>query len=230
MARFTACLLMVLALSGCGGSGPREQATTTAYYLRDGKVAAARVDVPSSKAVARAALEALFRRPPDGFETELPQISDFDLSIGQGTAELSLSEDARLSKLARAEIVYTLTQFPTVKRVSLNGTPIGTRADYEDETPIILVELPAPGDRVVSPIDVRGTANTFEATLQLRLLQNGNELYEHFVTATSGTGQRGTFAWRVPFDAKGAATLEAFEYSAADGSEIHKVRIPIVLG
>jgi hypothetical protein len=67
----------------------------------------------------------------------------------------------------------------------------------------------------------------FEATLQLRVVQSGKNVYEHFVTATSGSGERGTFSWEIPVSITGPATLEAFEYSAEDGSEIHKVAIPI---
>jgi germination protein M len=233
---------LALAAAGCGGdssssdttappsTAPVEKMTVTAYFLSDGRVSPAHVRVPETRGVARASLQALLAGPPAGFETELPKdVEGFDISIDAGTAGLSLRPPAELTAAARAEIVYTLTQFPTVQRVRIGGEPAVTRADFEDQTPAILVESPVAGDSVTSPLRVAGTANTFEATLQLRLVQSGTKLYEQFVTATSGNGQRGTFQWQIPFDATGAATLEAFEYSAADGSEIHKVRIPIRL-
>jgi len=234
--------VVALAASGCGGdsssetttappsTAPTERMTVTAYFLRDGVVAPAHVRVPRTRGVARAALEALLAEPPAGFETELPEeVEGFDVAIEGGTADLSLRPAVELTPAARAELVYTLTQFPTVSRVRIGDEPAVTRRDFEEQTPIILVEAPVSGDVVTSPLRVSGTADTFEATLQLRLVQNGTKLYEHFVTATSGSGQRGTFEWEIPYEATGPATLEAFEYSAADGSEIHKVRIPIRL-
>jgi hypothetical protein len=232
---------LAFAAAGCGGDSSSsdttppptaavEKMTVTAYFLSDGRVAPAHVRVAETRGVARASLQALLAGPPAGFETELPaDVEDFDISIDAGTAGLSLRPAAELTPAARAEIVYTLTQFPTVQRVRIGGEPAVTRADFEDQTPAILIETPVAGDPVTSPLRVAGTANTFEATLQLRLVQSGRKLYENFVTATSGSGQRGTFEWQIPFDATGAATLEAFEYSAADGSEIHMVRIPIRL-
>jgi hypothetical protein len=53
----------------------------------------------------------------------------------------------------------------------------------------------------------------------------------HFVTATSGSGTRGTFDFTVPFEApNGLGKLVVFELSAADGSRIHQVEIPLTLG
>ena len=241
--RIVVLTLLPLVLAACGGgsssstptgsattTAPRERMTLTAYFLRDGRVAPVHVRVERTKAVASAALRALFADPPAGLETDIPAgIDSFDLAIAGGTAALSLVSTGDLTRPARAQIVYTLTQFPTIERVRIGDAGATTRSDYEDETPIILVETPAPGDKVSSPIHVAGTANTFEATLQLRVVQNGRKLYEHFVTATSGSGQRGTFAWDIPIDATGPATLVAFEYSAKDGSEIHKVEIPVTL-
>ena len=55
-------------------------------------------------------------------------------------------------------------------------------------------------------------------------------LSHHFVTATSGTGTRGTFDFTIPFEApNGLGKLVVFERSAADGSRIHEVEIPLTL-
>jgi hypothetical protein len=107
------------------------------------------------------------------------------------------------------------------------------RADYEDQTPAILVEYPAVGDDVSSPMDLRGTANTFEATFEYELLgPAGDKLAGTFVTATCGTGCRGTFDEVVAFDAAGATSgrLVVFERSAKDGSRINVVEIPVGIG
>ena len=76
-----------------------------------------------------------------------------------------------------------------------------------------------------------GTANTFEANFQYELTDtDGLIVDQNFVTATSGTGTRGTFdfateAFTVPFDGVGA--LIVFESSAKDGSRINLVEIPL---
>jgi germination protein M len=175
------------------------------------------------------------------------------LSIAGGVATVDLSGEfesggGSASMLGRvAQVVYTLTQFPSVQRVlfRLDGKPVSAlggegvvvdppvgRADLEGVTPAILVESPAPGEIVRSPIAVRGTANTFEATFMLRVESGGRKLSEHFVTATSGSGTRGTFATTiaVPVQPRSeAVTLVAYEASAADGKPIHVVRIPLTL-
>ena len=142
----------------------------------------------------------------------------------------SVDVSAELSQEALAQVVYTVSQFPTVKSVEIQGKSY-TRADFEDQTPPILVESPLPFEQVTSPLRVTGTANTFEATFNYELTDtDGRIVDENFVTATSGTGTRGTFdfttdAYSVPFDGIGA--LIVFERSAEDGSRINVVEIPL---
>ena len=77
-----------------------------------------------------------------------------------------------------AQVVFTLTQFPTVDgvRFKLDGKLIDTlggegiiidepldRDDYEDMSPAILVESPTVGATLRSPMRITGTANVFEA-------------------------------------------------------------------
>ena len=55
-------------------------------------------------------------------------------------------------------------------------------------------------------------------------------LKHNFVTATSGSGTRGTCDFSVPFEAPGGlGKLVVYESSAADGSRIHQVAIPLTL-
>jgi hypothetical protein len=132
-----------------------------------------------------------------------------------------------LSPAALAQVVYTLTQFPTVKTV--NGK---TRADVEGFVPQILVEHPTPDETVTSPLHVTGNADTFEATFEYDLKDASGKVLAHdFVTATSGSGQRGTFAFTIPFTVTAAqdGTLVVFESSAEDGSRIHIREIPVRL-
>ena len=105
-----------------------------------------------------------------------------------------------------------------------------SRADFEDQTPAILVESPLPFAEVTSPLRVTGTANTFEATFQYELVDGEGEVVdENFVTATSGTGTRGTFDFTTgAFD--DVAALRVFELSAKDGSRVNEVEIPLGTG
>jgi germination protein M len=202
------------------------------YFLRDGKVAASQREVPETQAVATAALTALLAGPDQaeasaGLSSALSASQEFhDLTVDGGVAHLTLTGD--LSPEAEAQVVYTLTQFSTVKAVELGGTRF-TRRSFEDVTPAILVESPVPGETISSPLRIHGTANTFEATFVVKLDISGRQAFKQVVTATSGSGTRGTFDVSIPFatGSGGLATLTAYEESAEDGRPIHVVQIPL---
>ncbi|HXG76574.1 MAG TPA: Gmad2 immunoglobulin-like domain-containing protein [Gaiellaceae bacterium] len=251
-ALLVAALAVVLLAAGCGGDGETTTVTVTTtetateteppptravrvYFLREGKVWPVRRDVEEADAVARAALEELLAGPTEqeaadlGLSSALPAGTEVErLTVAGGTARLELSEE--LPEEPLAQVVYTLTQFPTVESVAVAGRRL-TRADFEDLTPAILVESPLAFEEVSRPFRVTGTANTFEATFAYEVTDtDGRIVDEHFVTATSGTGTRGTFdfttrPFEVPFDGIGA--LIVFERSAEDGSRIHLVEIPL---
>jgi germination protein M len=241
------CVLCIVALgllvAGCGeGNTGVAQApettirpsTTTAattveqplslelfFLAPDGKLVAASRAVARTQTPGAATLHELI----DPVENTTTQVTDgLQLTIDAGRAHVT---GASLAGAALAQVVYSLTSFPTV--VSVNGK---TRADVEDFAPAILVEHPAPGEEVASPLRVTGTANTFEATFNYRLEDaQGNTLTKSFVTATSGSGTRGTFDFTVPFTIASAqdGRLAVFELSAEDGSVIHERDIPLRL-
>jgi nucleoid-associated protein YgaU len=99
--------------------------------------------------------------------------------------------------------------------------------------PLISVRHPRPHDIVDDPVEVAGVGTGFEGTLQARLRNHaGDEIAQKHFQA-GGTGIWGNFFFRidvpsVPSRARG--TLEIFEFSAEDGSEINKRVIPIVYG
>jgi hypothetical protein len=145
--------------------------------------------------------------------------------------------DATL-RMRRAQVVYTLTQYSTIRRVRFamaDGSVLAKawgRAAFQDLLGAILVESPIIGAKVSSPVTVSGTANVFEATVSLRILdENGNEIARTFTTATCGTGCRGDYSVSVPFnlDRQQRGTVEVFESSAKDGSPINEVDIPVIL-
>jgi nucleoid-associated protein YgaU len=99
--------------------------------------------------------------------------------------------------------------------------------------PFISVRHPRPHDLVDDPVEVAGVGTGFEGTLQLRLRNHaGAEIAQkHF--NVGGTGIWGNFFVRI--DVPGVperprGTLEVFEFSAEDGSEINKRIVPIVFG
>lgn len=146
-----------------------------------------------------------------------------------------------------AQVVYTLTQFPTVDDVVLeiDGERVETfgshgiviedpmkRSNFRDLLPPIVVMSPAIGEIISSPVTISGTANVFEATVSIRILDdNGDPLAETFTTATCGSGCRGSYSEEVRFDAAGdGGVIEVFESSAEDGSPLHLVSIPVGFG
>lgn len=235
-----------------------------AYFLRGEKLGVGGRQA-EGEAVARAAVEALLEGPTDderaaGLTTAIPDGTELlDLAVTDGTATVDLSgafDDGggSASMQARvAQVVATLTQFPSIERVSfrLDGEPVTAiggegvavdpplgRADIEPQTPAILVESPAPGETVSSPLTIRGTANTFEANFRVSVTAaDGSTLYDSFVTATSGSGERGTFEETFEL-AEGAATgpvtLTVWEDNASSGEggtppKLNVVEIPLVL-
>ena len=241
MKRALFLLAFGLLLAGCGGDDSDEAASTDTvtlpasqdahvYVLRDGKVWPVARELPATDNES-AAVDSLLDGPSSEEESELdattaiPSDTEIDdLQVADGVATASTSGD--LSTEALAQLVYTLTQFPTVDSVEIEGE-MYTRADFEDQTPAILVESPLPFADVTSPITATGTANTFEATFNYELLDaDGNAVDENFVTATSGTGTRGTFEFTTGnFD--DVSTLVVFEPSAEDGSRTKLVEIPL---
>ena len=99
--------------------------------------------------------------------------------------------------------------------------------------PPITVRQPRAFDLVDDPVGVCGVGTGFEGTFAARIRDgNGAELALTNIMA-GGTGIWGNFhvelaLGAVPATARG--TLEVFEFSAADGSEIHKVVVPIIFG
>ncbi len=227
------------------------------YFTRSEKIGAAHRQIPYTKEVAKAAVEQLLKGPnvqekEVGMFTAVPDGTLFlGVSVADKVATVDLSKEfesggGTLSMSLRlAQVVYTLTQFPSVEKVQfrLDGKPVEVfggeglildhpvgRADYEELTPAILVEAPTVGDTVKSPMRVWGTANTFEASFILDITDWDGKVKVHQpIQATSGTGTRGTFDVTVPFqwDLYPRGTLLVYEASAKDGKPINVVEIPL---
>ena len=271
----TVAMLCALLAAGCDSGSSGDTATgatpTTAttetrpvtssvavYLLRDGKVSPVRRTTESTPAVARAALTELLEGPTaderaDGLSTAIPSgtaLRDISLSDGVATVDLDGTFDdggGSASMLGRvAQVVATLTRFPTIERVAfrIDGAPVEAvggegvvvdppvgRRSIEEQTPQILIESPLAGDSVRSPIRLRGTANVFEATVSIDVRgANGKLLKRTFTTATSGTGTRGTFDTELALPGRtGPVTVVAYEASAEDGRPLHVAELPLQL-
>lgn len=239
--------------------------TVSTYFLREARrgemiaTAHREIAIPEDKTVAKSAMTELLHGPTKeekgaGLKTAIPaktKLKGINLVSETKVATVDLSKaftsgDKDTMKAQIAQVVYTLTQFPTIEKVSFKidgekvakigdvalAKPVG-RADFEDVTPIIFVESPAPFATVGSPLTVSGTANTFEGVFQADLLDEHNAVLAHeVVQATSGSGTRGTFETKLTFHApqSGTVTLKAYELSAKDGSVVNDVKIPLKVG
>ncbi len=218
-----------------------------------------RVGPVNSTAVLRAALTELLKGPSAaelsaGLHTLVPagtKLRGVKLTKGIATIDLDsrfASGGGMLSMTNRlAQVVFTATQFPTVKGVNLKldgkaVTVFGgegiildhpqTRADYEGATPAIFVDEPVWLGTLLPDSVVSGTANVFEATFRLQLRDSAGALLVNTVVhATSGTGTRGSWKQKVTWTdaATGRGELKLFAASAKDGTPTDVITIPVTI-
>jgi len=230
------------------------------WFSRDDGLVAVRREHKRTQAVATAALHALLDGPTDaerssGVASAVPAGTRLlGLSIANGIATVDLTSEYQsgggsLSMQTRlGQVVYTLTQFPTVQKVRfrLDGTPVAVfsnegivldhpvgRDDYANLLPPIVVQKPSPGTRVTSPVTVSGLANVFEANVTVEILgADGKVAGKTFTTASCGTGCRGTYSVAVSFKVakEQQGTIVVHDDDAAgNGKPPHEVRIPVTL-
>lgn len=224
-----------------------------AYYVLDGApgvegVAPTLRVVPKTAGVARAALNALLDSEQildqySQLSTAIPVGSKLlGISIKNGVATVDLSSEfesgggSASAKYRLAQVVYTLTQFSTVRAVlfQVEGRTVTTfgsegivldgpqsRKDFDDLLPSIFVDRPAFGAAANNPARISGNANVFEATFRGALLDASRKvLVDQMTMATCGTGCRGTFDVTLRYDVAKAqwGTLRVYFGSAVDGS------------
>ncbi|HMC40524.1 MAG TPA: Gmad2 immunoglobulin-like domain-containing protein [Acidimicrobiales bacterium] len=218
------------------------------YLLRGNYLGVARRTVGPVSTIGTAAVNALLGGPDAseraaGLSSAVPPGSKLlGLAVSSGTATAHF--DAAFgtpgpapSELQRvAEVVYTLTQFPTVQLVSFsvdgNGLtavdlsrPLG-RSDLRAALPAILVENPAVGDALAGTLRLAGMANVFEAQFRAQLTDaSGHVLVDQPVHATAGTGTWGSFdaTFSLHVTTPTACLLRVYAVSAKDGSPIDEV-------
>jgi hypothetical protein len=191
---------------------------------------------------------------PDGTTLNSVVIDGEGTGVVDLSAEFAAGGDEASAHQRLAQVVYAMTQFPTVEQVEIwvDGEPLTsvgdddvavagplTRVDFqfggvyggvEDQ---ILVEMPRPGEIIEGPsVDVGGSANTYEATVNLEGAADGTVLVpEEFTTATSGSGTPGTFTHTLTFPAgtTGPVVVSVYSLSPEDGARQAVDAIPITL-
>lgn len=196
-----------------------------------------------TEGVARAAMEFLFGHDPaNPALTNLAQAEVLGVDRDEAILTVDVSDEIEATGHSSTEesafaqqLAYTAAQFDGVRAVRLlvEGEPIEELWGHLDwsqpigpeqfkETPIT-IEAPVWGETVSrGALTASGQANTFEATLAVRLLDpDGEVVEEQWITATSGSGTRGT--WEHTFDSEihrgGTWTIEAEEPDPSGGAE-----------
>jgi Immunoglobulin-like domain of bacterial spore germination/Sporulation and spore germination len=256
----------VAAASSTPEASPTDETmTVSVYFLRETRLGKAvgtahrEIEIPEGKTVAKSAITELLAGPTDeeaeiGLDTAIPEktkLKSINLVSETKVATIDLSKefttgDSETTEAQVAQVVYTLTQFPTIEKVAFQiddhdvdkigdvdlAQPVD-RTNFEAVTPLIFVESPAPFDDVSVPLQITGTANTFEAMFQADVLdEDGNMLVHKTMMATSGSGTRGTFDETLDFTPpeSGEITLKVYELSAKDGAVVNDVEIPLTVG
>jgi germination protein M len=226
--------------------------TLAVYYLRT--VGGRRYlvpewhQVPSTKAVAAAAVGELLGGQPVFPDSRRPfpagtRLLGLDLEGGTATVDLSgaamRGRDGPARRWPLQALWYTVTQFPTVKRVVVKdrGRSLGRPLARDPEIPLAPIALAGPepdavikGDRLV----VSGEASVYEGTVSLRLRDDtGRVMAQGYATSAAGAPGRGPFSGALSFTAPAAAhrwTLEAFEVSPEDGGVVYSVKLKVWVG
>jgi germination protein M len=244
------------------GNGEAQTMTYEVWLTLGDHLFVTRRTEPFDPGIGAAAIRAVLAGPTAaetraGVGTAVPPSTELlGLTIEDGVATVDLSGDfegggGSLSMTMRlAQVVYTLTQFGSVSegvRFRLDGEDVTVfsgegivlegpvdRLDYRDLFPILLVESPLIGARVTDGDTVVGMANVFEATVVIRVLDEGGQvILEDFTTATCGTGCWGSFRHELSFEVDheqpGTVVVMETDPSGGEGFPPRSVAIPVTL-
>lgn len=217
-------------------------------------------EVPKTQAVATAALRELLAGPTEAERNSVPALSTavphdtllLGITIEEGVATVDLSREfesggGSFSMFGRlAQVVFTVTQFPTVEAVAfrLDGEPVTVfsgegitldepvgRDDYLDLMSTVFVDRPAYGGPLGNPARLVGMAAVFEAVFQVAIVDvDGLVLVQTPAMTDEGMGW-GDFDVTIPYDVPAVqmGSLVVWVFSAKDGSQIDTREYPVVL-
>lgn len=194
--------------------------------------------------------------PPQGFYNAVPQGVEF-YAVGSGGSGSDLVITVEVSEnfvngagglladfTMLNQIVYTVTwPTPDARVVFTSGGEVievfgsegllidggVTRSDFVDQLNSIVITEPFILGSDGLPV-VAGIANTFEATVSLRIVwaESGEVVYEDFTTATCGTGCWGRFDFTLDVPGLEPGQLvQVFWDSPEDGSMVDVVTYPV---
>jgi len=247
-------------LAGPATTTASTQAATTTrlavYFERGGLLWQSSRTVGQTPAVATAAVTRLLNGPnaaerAAGVTSQIPAGTRLrGISIAAGTATVDVGRrfaatgDRHSVRMRVAQLVFTATQFPTVHRVRLEvagqvvhaiaAVPVpqpATRPSFYRLLPAILVAQPAIGERLPTTVQVSGSADVFEAVVDMRLINaRGRLLARAHTLASCGTGCRGTYSARLRYHLRRAqaGTLVVFD-TGGNVAHPHVVRMPVRL-
>jgi germination protein M len=216
--------------------------------------------VPKTPAVATAAMNALLAGSAaqrDGFSPISSAIPPgtklLGLTINNGIATVDLSGEfasgggSASAQYRLAQVTYTLTQFPTVKKVlfKVDGSPVTVfgsegivldgpvgRSRFYAQLPTIFVDRPASGAAIGNPARVTGSGQgLFEAVFRITLLDGSGRTIADQQAMAACMCESGAFDVTVPYDVSKAqwGTLRVWAASAKDGGPTSIREYPVWL-
>jgi len=244
---------------------PSGSSIVRAYFILDGPPGSKGLvpylfTVPKTEAIATAAMNALLKGSAaqrDGFQPISSAIPPgtklLGLTIANGVATVDLSSEfaagggSSSSQFRLAQVVYTLTQFPSVDTVlfKVDGTvvtvfgsegivldgPVG-RSRFYDQLPTIFVDRPAFGAALGNPGRVAGSAQgLFEATFRVTLLDGSGRTVADQQAMAACFCDSGAFDVTVAYTVPKAqwGTLRVWDGSAKDGTPENVREYPVWL-
>lgn len=201
-----------------------------------------KVQAPADGKLKAAVVEMLTAAPQDPDYTSLwpTGTSVLDITVNGTTAVVNLSKEAKGQAnagsqgemLSVQQLVYTVTATdPSVKKVELQvdgqkvtdlwghgfGANPAARAPQLDVQGFVWLLSPTQGATVGSPVTLSGIACTFEATVNIQIVQGSKVVKELNTMAAGGCPTFGKWSISVDLPA-GDYLVKALEYSAKDGS------------
>ena len=164
---------------------------------------------------------------PDGTSLLGVDLDGTTLTVDLDLPAINLGADFEVAMWQ--QIVHTGGQFATVEAVRvLDSGEVPESGHLDLREPItpddfavapIIISEPAEDDEVAAgEVRVSGTANVYEATVELRLVDPAEQVVEEtFTTATCGTGCRGDWEHTFTIDEPGRWTVVAVEPDPSDG-------------
>ncbi len=215
--------------------------------------------MPWSLTPASDAMTQLLAGPTAGESASIPALSsalDTDASVSsividEGTATVGLTDAGLATVRAVAQVVFTLTQFPTVERVqvivdSFLVEEVGgieapfTRDDFLDSDilPMIFVDQPLFGGATANPMRLVGRTFAFEAQFQVVIVDADGLILADVPVLANGPQivSPGGIPWTsfdvtipYPLASTQRGAIITFDTSAQDGSQIGVREYPVTL-